>query len=310
MTAAPTRPPDTAPARPPRTRLTRLRTLLGPAGTAAAVFLAIVLVIAIAAPLLAPHDPDAQSVLDPYAAPSTTHLLGTDGLGRDITSRLMYGSRTSLIGPVLVVAVALLAGIPLALAAAWSGGAVAAVIARLFDLVYATPGLLLAVIAVALFGPGLAPAVAALSIAYVPFLARIVLAAARQQRVSPYVDALTVQGFGVLRITLRHILRNITPVVLGQTAIAFGYALLDLASLSYLGLAVQAPTPDWGVMVSDSNALMGGYWLPILAPGVLIVLCVLSLTVLGARINGERPQPYLRRRAQPRMRKALTGALS
>ena len=299
MTVTLDHPPATAPGRPATPgRLARARTALGGSGSAAALFLLAVLLVALAAPLLAPYNPDLQSLLDAYAGPSGAHLLGTDGLGRDLLSRLMFGARTSLLGPALVVSVALLVGIPLALAAAWFGGTVNALVARIFDLVYALPGLLLAVLAVALFGPGLVPAVAALSVAYIPFLARIVLAAARQQRVSPYVDALAVQGFGAVRIAVRHILRNIAPVVVGQAAIAFGYALLDLASLSYLGLAVQAPTADWGVMVSDSNALMGGYWLPILAPGLLIVLSVLSLTVLGARISGERPQPYLRRRSR------------
>ena len=284
---------------PPRVGpLRRARTALGPSGTVAAVFLLLVLVLAVAAPLVAPYDPNAQSLLDSYAGPSGTHLLGADGIGRDILSRLVFGSRTSLLGPALVVATSLLVGIPLALLAAWYGGAVDAVVARVFDLVYALPGLLLAVLAVALFGPGLTPAVAALSIAYIPFLARNVRAAARQQRTSPYVDALAVQGFGVVRITVRHILRNIAPVVLGQAAIAFGYALLDLASLSYLGLAVQAPASDWGVMVSDTDALIKGHWLPVVAPGVLIVCCVLALTVLGARISGEKPQSYLRRRSR------------
>lgn len=304
---------DRAPAATPARRaplagLARARAALGPSGVAASLFLLVVLLVAIAAPLLAPYDPNLQSLLDAYAGPSGAHLLGADSLGRDILSRLMFGARTSLLGPALVVSVALLVGIPLALAAAWFGGLVNAVVARIFDLVYALPGLLLAVLAVALFGPGLVPAVAALSVAYIPFLARIVLAAARQQRVSPYVDALAVQGFGAVRICFRHILRNIAPVVIGQAAIAFGYALLDLASLSYLGLAVQAPTSDWGVMVSDSNALMGGYWLPILAPGLLIVLSVLSLTVLGARISGERPQPYLRGRRSRANRTSRTGA--
>ena len=296
--------PPTAPVAAPAAarragRIARTTRALGPSGTAAAVFLLVVLAVALAAPLVAPYDPNLQSLLDSYAPPSGAHLLGADGIGRDILSRLVFGSRTSLLGPALVVAVSLLVGIPLALLAAWYGGAVDAVVARVFDLVYALPGLLLAVLAVALFGPGLVPAVAALSIAYIPFLARIVRAAARQQRTSPYVDALAVQGFGIVRITVLHILRNIAPVVLGQAAIAFGYALLDLASLSYLGLAVQAPTSDWGVMVSDSDALMKGYWLPVIAPGVLIVLCVLSLTVLGARISGERRQPYLRRKPRP-----------
>ncbi|WP_063771439.1 ABC transporter permease [Streptacidiphilus albus] len=294
----------------PIPRLRRVRAALGPSGTVAAVFMIVVLVTAVAAPLLAPYGPNTASLLDSFAQPSASHLLGADGIGRDILSRLMFGARTSLLGPAFIVCIALLIGIPLALAACWYGGIVDSVIARVFDIVYAMPGLLLAVLAVSLFGPGLMPAVAALSIAYIPFLARIVLAAARQQRVSPYVDALSVQGFGAIRITTRHILRNIVPVVVGQAAIAFGYALLDLASLSYLGLAVQAPTADWGVMVSDETALQQGYWLPILAPGVLIVLCVLSLTVIGARISGERPQPYLLRRSRKRTvaSPALTGA--
>ncbi|MEZ0066231.1 peptide/nickel transport system permease protein [Streptacidiphilus sp. MAP12-20] len=274
---------------------TRASASLGRSGMLSAAFLVVVLVAAVAASLVAPADPNQQSLLDAYSGPSGAHLLGTDGIGRDILSRLVFGARTSLLGPALVVGVSLLIGIPLALAASWYGGWVDGVVARVFDLVYALPGLLLAVLTVALFGPGLTPAVAALSVAYVPFLARIVRAAARQQRVSPYVDALSVQGFGVLRISGRHILRNIAPVVVGQAAIAFGYALLDLASLSYLGLAVQAPTSDWGVMVSDSDALIKGYWLPVIAPGVLIVLTVLALTVLGARISGEKPPGYLRR---------------
>ncbi|WP_063770121.1 ABC transporter permease [Streptacidiphilus melanogenes] len=274
----------------------RLNTTLGRSGMLSAAFLAVVLLAAILAPLVAPADPNQSSLLDAYAGPSGAHLLGADGIGRDLLSRLIFGARTSLLGPALVVGVSLLLGIPLALLASWYGGWVDGVIARVFDLVYALPGLLLAVLTVALFGPGLTPAVVALSIAYIPFLARIVRAAARQQRVSPYVDALAVQGFGVLRITVRHILRNIVPVVVGQAAIAFGYALLDLASLSYLGLAVQAPTADWGVMVSDSDALLKGYWFQVLAPGLLIVLTVLALTVLGARISGEKPPGYLRRK--------------
>ncbi|WP_243638932.1 ABC transporter permease [Streptacidiphilus pinicola] len=274
----------------------RANTTLGRSGMLAGGFLLVVLLAAVLAPLVAPADPNQSSLLDSYAGPSGAHLLGADGIGRDLLSRLIFGARTSLLGPALVVGVSLLLGIPLALLASWYGGWVDGVIARVFDLVYALPGLLLAVLTVALFGPGLTPAVVALSIAYIPFLARIVRAAARQQRVSPYVDALAVQGFGVLRITVRHILRNIVPVVVGQAAIAFGYALLDLASLSYLGLAVQAPTPDWGVMVSDSDALLKGYWLQVLAPGVLIVLTVLALTVVGARISGEKPPGYLRRR--------------
>jgi peptide/nickel transport system permease protein len=295
MSTATVEPLDQAVLEAAKPRAGRLRTAqawLGPSGSAAAIFLVLMLAAALGAALVAPADPNAGSLLDAYQGPSGDHLLGTDAIGRDILSRLVFGARTSLAGPALVVSIALAAGVPLALLGAWYGGLVDAAMARVLDLVYALPGLLLAVLTVALFGPGLTPAVVALSIAYVPFLSRIVRAAARQQRVSPYVDALSVQGFGALRICARHILRNIAPVVLGQAAIAFGYALLDLASLSYLGLAVQAPTADWGVMVSDSDALLKGHSLSVILPGVLIVCCVLSLTVLGSRISGERPERH------------------
>lgn len=275
-----------------RGRLRAAYRWLGPSGTAAALFLLLMAAAAVFASALAPADPDAGTLLDSYQGTSAAHLLGTDGIGRDVLSRLVFGARTSLLGPALVVGISMAAGVPLALAGAWYGGIVDAAVGRVLDLVYALPGLLLAVLTVALFGPGLTPAVVALSIAYVPFLSRIVRAAARQQRASPYVDALSVQGFGAFRICVRHILPNIMPTVLGQAAVAFGYALLDLASLSYLGLAVQAPTSDWGVMVSDTDALLKGHTLPVFVPGVLIVGAVLSLTVLGARISGERPQGH------------------
>ncbi|MEY9895271.1 peptide/nickel transport system permease protein [Catenulispora sp. MAP12-49] len=292
--------PDMAPASRPasgrtggwRHRIASAYGFLGLSGTIAAALLVLMLLMALGAGLLAPDDPNNASLLDAYQGPSSTHLLGTDAIGRDVLSRLIYGSRTSLLGPALVVACSTAVGVPLALLGAWYGGLADAGTARILDLVYALPGLLLAVITAALFGPGLTPAVIALSISYVPFLSRVVRAAARQQRVSPYVDALSVQGFGALRICLRHILRNIAPLVLGQSAIAFGYALLDLAGLSYLGLAVQAPTADWGVMVSDQDSMLRGFMLPVIMPGVLVVACVMALTVLGARISGERPERH------------------
>jgi peptide/nickel transport system permease protein len=250
------------------------------------------LAVAVGAGLFAPADPNTAGLLDAYQGPSSAHLLGTDAIGRDVLSRLVYGARTSLAGPALVIGCSMAIGVPLALIGAWYGGLADAGVARILDLVYALPGMLLAVVTAALFGPGLTPAVIALSIAYVPFLSRLVRAAARQQRVRPYVDALSVQGFGAFRICVRHILRNITPMVLGQSAVAFGYAMLDLAGLSYLGLAVQAPTADWGVMVSDQDSMLRGFMLPVILPGVLVVACVMALTVLGARVSGERPERH------------------
>jgi len=267
----------------------------------AAVFLVLVVAMAVFAPLLAPHDPNLSNLLSPYLGPSGQHWLGTDATGRDIASRVIYGARSSLLGPAAIVAISLVVGIPLALLAAWRGGAVAFVVARLLDIIFAIPGLLLAILAVALFGPGLWSAVFALSIGYLPFVGRLVLATAEQERQLPYVQALTVQGQSVIKITTRHMLRNLAPVLAGHATITFAYALIDLASLSFLGLAVQAPDSDWGVLVSDQNAILEGHPMQALVSGSLVVATVSALFVLGARASEERPglRGWLGRGAAP-----------
>jgi peptide/nickel transport system permease protein len=255
----------------------------------AAAFLTFVVAMAVFAPLLSPHDPNLSNLLSPYLGPDGQHWLGTDATGRDIASRVIYGARTSLLGPAAIVAISLVVGIPLALLAAWRGGAVAFVVARLLDMIFAIPGLLLAILTVSLFGPGLWSAVFALSIGYLPFVGRLVLATAEQERRLPYIQALTIQGQSVFRITTRHMLRNLAPVLAGHATITFAYALIDLASLSFLGLAVQAPDADWGVLVSDQNAILQGHPMQALVTGLLIVATVSALFVLGARASGERP---------------------
>jgi peptide/nickel transport system permease protein len=223
--------------------------------------------------------------------------LGTDATGRDIASRLMYGARTSLLGPAAIVALSVLIGVPLALVAAWWGGPVAFVITRALDIVFAIPGLLLAILAVSVFGPGLSAAVIALAIAYLPYVGRLTVTAAEAERRQPYVGALTVQGQSVFSITARHMLRNLAPILAGQATVGFAYALIDLASLSFLGLAVQAPKSDWGVLVSDRDSLLQGHPLQVNAAAILVVATVLSLFVLAARLSGEKPRParWLRR---------------
>lgn len=263
------------------------RVPLGISGWLAVGFLAVVLLAAILAPLIAPHDPNAASLLDSFAPPSADHWLGTDATGRDIASRLIYGARTSLLGPALIVVIALCLSIPLALVAAWSRGWVSTLINRFVDVVFAIPGLLLAILTVAVFGAGLRSAVAALAVAYMPFMARVVMAAAESQRRLPYVDVLTVQGVSPRRIMVRHVLRNIGPILVGQATITFAYALIDLAALSFLGLGVQAPNSDWGLMVSDRDAVLQGHPQQVIVASVAIVLTVMSLLVLGSRLSGE-----------------------
>lgn len=284
-------------------QLSALRHRLGVAGSIALVFLALVVVIAIAAPWVAPYDPEAGNILEPYASPSPSHWLGTDLNGRDIASRLIVGARTSLLGPAGVIILSLVVGVPLALAAAWRGGWVDSVVSRAMDVVFALPGLLLAVLGAAVFGAGLAPAMIAIAIAYLPYVARIVRSAALQHRVQPYVIALEVQGASGIRICLRHILPNISGLILAQSTLAFGYALSDLAALSFLGLGVQAPNADWGVLVNAQTAMKNGHSLQIVAASILIVATIVSLTLLGDRIAGE-DSGSLSRRVNRRRRRA------
>ena len=271
---------------------------LGISGWVAAAVVVIAVIVAVFAPIIAPHDPIIGDLLAAYQVPSAGHLLGTDGTGRDIASRLIYGAQTSLLGPAAIILLSLAIGVPLALSAAWRGGWTAFAINRVLDIIFAIPGLLLAILAVSLFGPGLWAAVIALAISYVPYVGRVVVAAAERERRLAYVTALSVQGVGVLKITTWHMLRNLTPLIVGQATVAFAYALVDLASLSFLGLAVQAPRSDWGVMVSDRDAILQGHPGQAIAASVAIVAVVLSFFTLGARLSGERPNRRLRSKRQ------------
>ncbi|MFD1539689.1 ABC transporter permease [Nonomuraea guangzhouensis] len=286
---APTAGPRTITTVPPPPRRGLRSPYLGATGRLALAIIGLAILLAALAPLLAPADPNHGDLLAPFAPPSIEHWLGTDATGRDIASRLMYGAQTSLLGPAAIVLLSLVVGIPLALAAAWHGGVVAFVITRALDIVFAIPGLLLAILAVSLFGPGLWPAVIALAVAYLPYVGKLTMTAAEQERRLPYVDALSVQGQSVVKIAGVHLLRNLAPVIAGQATITFAYALIDLASLSFLGLAVQAPTADWGVLMSDRDAILQGHPGQVLAAGTLVVTTVLSLFVLGARLSGDKP---------------------
>lgn len=249
---------------------------------------------AILAPLIAPYPPDQVDLGAVHAGPSATHWLGTDALGRDLLSRLIYGARTALLGPLLVVVTSTVLGILLGLLAGWRGGWLDAVLARIFDVVFAFPSLLIAIMAVALFGKGLVAPVIAMSIAYAPFVARLTRSLVTAERSRPYVAAYRVQGFGGAWIAFRRVLPNVTPIVGAQSTLNFGYVLAELAALSFLGLGVQAPTADWGAMINEAQAgLIGGHFLPAIVPAVAVVVVVVAVNVIGEelsdRIGGEIP---------------------
>jgi peptide/nickel transport system permease protein len=254
----------------------------GPLFTAAVVVLVLLVLLAVFAPLLAPYDPDAVSLKNSLAGSSAEHWLGTDQSGRDILTRLLYGARTGLLGPLAVVTVSTILGIVLGVVAAWRGGWVDSIVSRSMDLLFAFPAMLLAILCVAVFGAGLTAPVVAMMVAYTPYVGRLVRSVARQEKSRPYIESYRVQGWSGWSICARHLIPNITPTVLAQSAINFGYALMELAGLSFLGFGVQAPTADWGVMVSEGQSpLLKDVLLPALAPGTAIVIAVVAFGIVG-----------------------------
>jgi len=286
MTIAPVASPGTAP--PQLRRRVPRRLLLSGNGLLfhlALGFLALLVLVGILAPLLAPADPLSSDLSQSLVGPSSEHLLGADKSGRDTLSRLIHGARLGIIGPLLVVVCSTLLGLVFGLVAAWRGGWVDTVLSRSQELVFAFPGLLLALLAVATFGSGLMAPVLAMAVAYFPYVGRLVRSAALSEQAKPYVAAYVVQGFSGWTISVRHVLPNIGGIVLAQSALNFGYALMDLAALSYLGFGIPPPAPDWGTMIAEGQSpLLAGYPLPVIIPGVVIVLAVMSFTLVGEGI--------------------------
>ncbi|MFJ2738483.1 ABC transporter permease [Streptomyces sp. NPDC087440] len=269
-----------------RPGLARLRAASGrsPLHLACLAVVGLVVLAALLGPWVTPHDPNAAELGSALAGPSGEHLLGADVAGRDTLSRLIAGARTSLLGPLGVVVFSTVAGIAVGMVAAWRGGWVDSLLSRSTELVFAFPGVLLAILVIAMYGEGLIAPVAALGVAYVPYVSRLTRSLVLAERARPYVSAYQVQGHSALQICLRHILPNIAPVVLAQSAVNFGYALMDLAGLSFLGLGVPPLTPDWGRMVFDGQtAVQYGYPLSAILPCVLVVLTVVAFNVVGER---------------------------
>lgn len=269
---------------------------LGPLGTTALATIAVLGLLALLAPLLPLTDPSDVDLTRTFAAPSAEHPLGTDSDGRDILARLVWGSRTALLGPLMVTVAATTVGVVLAVAASWRGGWLDGLVARSFDIVFAFPGILLALVVAAVLGAGFLAAVAALSLAYIPHVGRVTRGAALQQVRLPYVAALSVQGQSPAAICARHVVPNLGALIVAQATVTFGYALVDLAALSYLGLGVQQATPDWGVIVAAGQSdILSGYPQQSLYAGALIVAAVAACSIAGERLV-ERERPWGRPR--------------
>lgn len=241
----------------------------------------VIAVIAIASPLLAPFDPIRPDVPSALEAPSATHLFGTDALGRDLFSRVLYGARVSYLSAVLATFVGCALGSVVGLAAGFVGGAIDNVLMRAIDALSAFPALVLAIAIVASVGAGTAQTVAAIAIVAVPRYARVMRAQTLGQRHRDFILAARVIGAHPLRIASRHILPNTLGVIIVLASASAGFAVLTEASLSFLGLGTQPPTPEWGSMLKDGvQFLQQAQWLAIF-PGIAISVLVLGFNLLG-----------------------------
>jgi peptide/nickel transport system permease protein len=241
-------------------------------------------VVALIAPLIAPHPEDAGSATHPTAAllaPSGDHPFGTDQVGRDILTRVLYGARTSLRIAALVLLLSGLIGVPLGIVAGYFGGLIDDVIMRVTDVFLAFPALLLSLALASVLTPSVGNATIAIAVTWWPWYARLARGAAQQVAGRGYIESARALGVSPLRILGRHVLPNATTPVLVQMSIDVGGIILTAAALSFLGLGAQDPTPEWGLMVSQGQGYLNTeWWFPVF-PGLAIVLAALAFNLLG-----------------------------
>lgn len=249
--------------------------------TVGLMIVAVAVAAAIVGPAVAPFDPAAQSLWLRLNGPSLTHPFGLDELGRDILARVLTGARVSLLVGVTVVGVSAAVGTIIGALAGYFGGLADEILSRVIDMLLAFPGLLLAIAMVAVLGPSLVNVLIALSlIGWVGF-ARLARAQALRARELDFVQAARALGAGPLRIVLRHIIPSALPVIVAQAALGMAGAIVGEASLSFLGLGVQPPTPSWGAMISGGRAYMLEAPHLTIFPGLAIAALVVGLNLLG-----------------------------
>ncbi|SFH85083.1 ABC transporter permease [Albimonas pacifica] len=232
------------------------------------------------ASLISPYDPN-EMTLEMMSGPSWIHPLGTDDLGRDLLSRILHGTRVSLLIGVSTVLIALVLGVALGMAAGWYGGWLDLVIMRYIDLQWAFPNFIIAVYLVAVFGTGLVNVIVAVSLAFLDDFARIARSMTLTIREEQFVDAARTMGFSDARILVRHILPSAMAPIIVQATVSVSYAILGEATLSFLGLGVEATTPTWGLILADGRGFVSQAWWLGVFPGLAIMLVVLAINFIG-----------------------------
>ena len=263
-----------------------MRRLLGssPLITAGGAVALLIVLVAVFAPLLAPYPADAGSATNPVAAlqaPSLHHLFGTDQVGRDVFSRVLYGARVSPLVALLVLVIGCVVGIPLGVVAGYFGGVADEAIMRITDIFLAFPSLLLSLAFAAVLPPSLTSLTIAIAITWWPWYTRLIRGQAASVAGRPYVESCRALGIPAWRILLRHVLPNsVTPLIV-QVSLDVGGVILTASALSFLGLGAQDPTPDWGLMVAEGQNYFTTQWWLVTYPGLAILLTALAFNLLG-----------------------------
>jgi peptide/nickel transport system permease protein len=263
-----------------------VRRLLGssPLITVGGAVALLIVLVALVAPLLAPFPADAGSATHPVSAlqaPSLHHLFGTDQVGRDVFSRVLYGARVSPLVALLVLVIACVVGIPLGVVAGYFGGVADEAIMRITDIFLAFPSLLLSLAFAAVLPPSLTSLTIAIAITWWPWYTRLIRGQAASVAGRPYVESCRALGIPAWRILLRHVLPNsVTPLIV-QVSLDVGGVILTASALSFLGLGAQDPTPDWGLMVAEGQNYFTTQWWLVTYPGLAILLTALAFNLLG-----------------------------
>ena len=266
-------------ARPARAK--RRREWARPVTLISALFLFALVLAAVFAPWVSPHDPNAQDLVSRFMAPSAEHWLGTDDYGRDVMSRLIFGARVSLLAAVQAVGITLVAGLPLGILSGYFGGWLDAVLSRVMDALMSVPSLVLALSVIAVLGPGVTNAMLAVGVVLTPRTYRVARASTIEVRNDTYIEAARAVGCSTPRLMVRNILPNVTPPIVLVTAVSFGTAVAAEASLSFLGLGVRPPTASWGSMLKEAASNMSQEPLLVWPPGLAIFATVLAFTYVG-----------------------------
>jgi len=290
-TDPPSSDPPAAPAGRGHRLLGGLRTLLRrPVLAVAVLVLLVVVVVGLFAPLLAPYPPDISDYSRVGRSPGGPNLLGTDAVGRDVLSRLMFGARTSLFAAVETVLVSVSLGAVLGILAGYLGGWVDAVLDRINSALMSVPPLILAIALLAALGKGLVKAMLAIGLVYATRIFRVARASAKEIRALTYIDAAEVIGAGPWRIAFRHVLPNAISPILVLVVLTFAAAIVAEAGLTYIGLGVPPPTASWGSMLHDASERMELTHL-LYAPGIALLVTISALTVVGDALRDAYGRP-------------------